>query len=229
MRTVLLSLGWTALLLASPANASSVIFNSGDPDGLLATASRPASAGKIETETADDFILSKQTRNNLTFSVSHIANSFSAANSIISGIHPLPNVKTGGEGQVSGEEVRFNVTFSTPINLPADHYFFRPEVGVSSGEFLWLSAPKPIGAGGTPINPDLQSWIRNSDLAPDWERTGADIIGAPTDGGVAPTFNASFSVTGSQIPLPPAFWPGVGTLVLLAAARVHRHRQATNA
>jgi len=36
---------------------------------------------------------------------------------------------------------------------------------------------------------DLQSWIRNDALAPDWLRIGADIVGAGA-------FNASFSLSG---------------------------------
>jgi hypothetical protein len=68
--------------------------------------------------------------------------------------------------------------------LPTDHYFFRPEVGSSSGNFLWLSAPGPPLFTG-----DLQSWIRNDNLAPDWSRIGTDI----THQG---PFNASFSLSG---------------------------------
>src|SRR5260221_9984660 len=75
------------------------------------------------------------------------------------------------------------------IPFPADHYFFRPEVELSSGDFLWLSAPKPIVAPGTPFAPDLQSWIRNDDLAPDWLRIGTDITGQGP-------FNAAFSLSG---------------------------------
>jgi len=81
------------------------------------------------------------------------------------------------------------VRFNPPIALPADHYFFRPEVLLSSGNFLWLSAPKPIVAPGTPFLPDLQSWIRNDALAPDWLRIGADIVGQGA-------FNAAFSLSG---------------------------------
>src|ERR1019366_1196602 len=36
-------------------------FSTGNPDGLIATVSRPSSPGKIEIETADDFILSQAT------------------------------------------------------------------------------------------------------------------------------------------------------------------------
>src|SRR5262249_41954685 len=51
-----------ALLLlqfASPAVASSFSFSTGDPDGKVATLTRPASSGKMQTETADDFLLTE--------------------------------------------------------------------------------------------------------------------------------------------------------------------------
>ena len=87
---------------------------------------------------------------------------------------------------------------SLPV-LPANHYFFVPQVQVGGdGEFLWLSAPKPIVAPGTPINPDLQSWTRDAFLAPDWLRIGTDIVGGVTP----PTFNASFTLTGDVVPEP---------------------------
>ena len=60
--------------------------------------------------------------------------------------------------------MQFSVDFTTPFLLPADHYFFVPQVQLSDGNFLWLSAPKPIGADGTPFPPgftDLQSWTRD--------------------------------------------------------------------
>ena len=85
------------------------------------------------------------------------------------------------------------VTFPHAFDLPADHYFFIPQVKLDNGEFYWLSAPKPIVAPGTPFLPDLQSWIRNEALQPDWLRIGTDIV----DGSAAPTFNASFSLHGN--------------------------------
>jgi len=146
--------------------------------------------------------------NNLSFTTTDIG-AFSAGNSVVNGINPMPNQHTGGEGPVSGEEVQFNVTFTTPIVLAPDHYFFVPQVLLTSGDFLWLSAPKPIVAPGTAFMPDLQSWIRNDDLAPDWLRIGSDIIGTPATG---PTFNAAFSLTGSV--------PEPGSLVLVGAGLV---------
>lgn len=126
----------------------------------------------------------------LSFTTSVLNNNFSAANSVINGIHIAPGQFTGGEGPVSGQEVQFTVNFKTPLDLSSDHYFFIPQVALDNGDFLWLSAPKPIGAGGTPFLPDLQSWIRNSDLDPDWSRVGTDI----THSG---PFNASFSLSGT--------------------------------
>jgi hypothetical protein len=246
--------------VAYPALAGPFVFSTGNPDGLIATLARQASPGKLETETADDFVTTAPitvitnatftgllvggatpanvrnveielyhvfpldstnppdgrviTRVNspsdnefaaadgalgqLTFTTTVLNPSFTAANSVVNGIHALPNQFTGGEGAVTGEEVQINVTFITPFVLGADHVFFRPEVDVgSAGDFLWLSAPKPIVAPGTPFATDLQSWIRNDGpgaLAPDWERIGTDV----THQG---PFNAAFSLTGT-VPVP---------------------------
>ncbi len=129
----------------------------------------------------------------LSFSPSVLNPSFAAANSVLNGINLLPNQHTGGEGPVMGQEVQFNVTFTTPLDLPADHYFFVPQVQLSDGNFFWLSATRPIVAPGTPQDPDLQSWIRNEKLDPDWLRIGTDIVG----GDPVPTFNAAFSLNGT--------------------------------
>ena len=294
MRIALIALATflIALFLAADTRgATTFMFSTGDPDGLIATATRPPSAGKIETETADDFVLTQQTTinsasftgllvgtdvttasiprvtvdmyrvfpnesdatrtitvptranspgdveldgrdtvdNNMSFTATVINPSFDASNSVLNGINPSPNQTTGGEGAVNGQEVRIDVTFNPAFDLAADHYFFRPEVEVTGGEFYWLSASKPIGAGGTPFDPDLQSWTRNETLAPDWLRIGTDIVGGDTP----PTFNASFSLSGevneqppppppTGIPLPTSFWPGFGVLAGLAAFKVRR-------
>jgi hypothetical protein len=129
----------------------------------------------------------------LKFTAGVINPSFTAANSVLNGIHPKPNQNTLGEGPVTGQEVQFSVTFTTPFELAPGHYFFVPQVGLNQGDFLWLSAPKPIVSPGTPFNQDLQSWIRNGDLDPDWLRIGTDIVGGTTP----PTFNSVFSLVGS--------------------------------
>src|SRR5216117_1633306 len=156
-----------------------------DTSRVLTVPTRANSPGDVEIGSA--------TRDgadgSLSFKATLLNSSFSVANTVVKGINPSPDQFTGGEGAVTGQEVLISVIFNPPISLPADHYFFRPEVELSSGDFLWLSAPKPIVAPGTPFAPDLQSWIRNDALAPDWLRIGTDITGQGP-------FNAAFSLSG---------------------------------
>jgi len=133
---------------------------------------------------------------NLTFTTKDLG-SFTALNSVQpGGIHPQPGQMTGGNGPVTGEEVEFDVTFTKPFSLPPDHYFFVPQVEITtaSGEFLWLSGTRPLVPSPFPPGvTDLQSWTRDQMLDPDWLRIGSDIVGTPAAG---PTFNAAFSLTG---------------------------------
>jgi hypothetical protein len=161
------------------------------PDGRVIT--------RTNSPSDNNFAAADGRLGQLSFTTTVLNPMFIAANSVINGIHPIPGQFTGGEGAVTGTEVQFNVTFITPFVLGPDHVFFRPEVDLGSdGDFLWLSAPKPI-----PAPADLQSWIRNDGpgaLAPDWERIGDDV----THQG---PFNASFSLSGTQtspVPAPPA-------------------------
>ncbi len=252
-KSVLAAITFSAVAwLATHAFAASFSFSTGNPDGLLGALSQPAEAG-IETETADDFILTDTTvikgativglvpagaqlsdvtnveievyhvfpkdsdtnrtpnvptRNNspadveidsatrdgslgtLNFSTSLLDANFKVTNTVVNKIVP----KTGGEGGTSGEEVQIAITFNGPIVLPPDHYFFRPQALVTGGDFLFLSAPKPTAP---PLFVgDLQAWIRNATLAPDWLRIGTDII----DGTPAPQFNMTFSLSGETVP-----------------------------
>src|SRR5262249_43205864 len=76
--------------------------------------------------------------NDLTFTTSVLSPNFAALNSVQpGGIHPIPNQTTGGDRQISGQQVRFDVNFTTAFDLPPDHYFFVPQVQVTNGEFLW--------------------------------------------------------------------------------------------
>ena len=154
---------------------------------------------------------------NMSFSTTLIDPAFTASNSVVSGINPSPNFFTGGEGAVRGQETQFDVNFTTPLVLGAGHYFFVPVVQVSGGDFLWLSAPRPILSPGTPFpagSTDLQAWIRNENLAPDWLRIGTDI----THQG---PFNMTFSLTGASVPEPGA-WALMLTGFGLAGATLRR-------
>ena len=51
-----------AILAVSPVCADPFFVSTGNPDGLIATASRPDSAGRPEIESADDFVLTQNTR-----------------------------------------------------------------------------------------------------------------------------------------------------------------------
>src|SRR6266705_601053 len=242
--------------LATPAWADIFSFSTGSPDGRLGALSRRPSLGKIETETADDFVLQQTTvitratitgliplgtplanitqvevelyhvfpldsvdppsgnvptrvnspadveidsatrdssLRTLDFTPTLASASFTVANSVVNGINKKPNQTTLGEGAKTGEAVEIRISFTTPIILPAGHYFFRPEVLVTGGDFLYLSAPRPTVP---PFAGDLQAWIRSSRLAPDWLRIGTDIIGGATP----PTFNMTFSLIGDTVP-----------------------------
>jgi hypothetical protein len=135
----------------------------------------------------------------LSFRSRVLSTNFTALNSVSSA--DKISVGSQGNGPVTGEEVEFDVTFKLPFDLPAGHYFFVPQIGLSNtapagADFLWLSAPKPIVPPGTPFPAgvtDLQSWMRDDpSLAPDWLRIGTDIIGGTT-------FNASFSLSGHTV------------------------------
>jgi len=245
----LLTLGAT---LTTPAWAASFTMNTGATDGKMGALSRRPSAGKIETETADDFKLQQTTviksatitgliptgapltnilnveveiyhvfpldsntlrtigvpsRTNspsdveiasatrdgstgtLSVVATTVASNFTATNTVVNGTLTLGSAFTG-------QEVEITITFTSPIVLPAGNYFFRPEVEVINGDFLYLSAPRPIVSPGTPFAGDRQAWIRNANLAPDWLRIGTDIVGGTTP----PTFNMTFSLTGETIP-----------------------------
>jgi hypothetical protein len=142
-----------------------------------------------------------------TFTTTTLAGSFAAANSVLNGIFPAPSQTTGGDGAVSGQELEFALTFAMPLSLPAGHYFFVPQVQVTGGQFYWLSAAGPTAAT------DLQAWIRNANLDPDWLRVGTDIVG----GASPPRFNASFALVGDAAALPE---PGTLALLLVAALAV---------
>lgn len=168
--------------------------------------------------------------NQLTFTTSILSPTFTALNSVQpGGIHPSPFQTTMGNGPLTGQEVQINVTFTTPFDLPADHFFFVPQVSLTNGgQFYWLSASRPIsGAGTTPFPSgvtDLQAWTRDAFLDPDWLRVGTDIVGGATP----PTFNMAFELQGNAVDTvpEPATEVLLGTgLVLMAIGVRQRARR----
>jgi hypothetical protein len=156
----------------------------------------------------------------LGFTATIPASSFSILNTVVNGINKIPNQFTGGEGPATGEEVSFDVTLVKPFILPHGHYFFVPQVELASGTFLWLSAPKPIGGGTGPFTPDLEAWIRNGNLAPDWLRVGTDITHQGPFNGVFSLSGTSSSATGvPEFPLPALL---VGAIALAVVAGLRR-------
>jgi hypothetical protein len=167
------------------------------------------------------------TSSGLTFSSSVISPTFTVLNSVQpGGIHASPLQTTGGNGALTGQELQITLMFTTPFSLPANHYFFVPQLSLTNGgQFYWLSASRPItGAGGTTPFPvgvtDLQAWTRDASLDPDWLRVGMDIVGGSTP----PTFNAAFSLDGSTtVPEPPSVMLiAIGLFVIIGMKRFHR-------
>src|SRR5689334_2242064 len=62
MKRALIALAAVALAGSVPAAAMQFFFSTGNPDGLMATASRPDTGGVFEIESADDFLLTSPTR-----------------------------------------------------------------------------------------------------------------------------------------------------------------------
>ena len=277
-----------AILIATPAAAQPFFFSTGLPDGKMATASRPSSAGKIEIEVgrrlrpdhADEpqqrhvhgtpahgrraVGHRRRPRRDLSrlpqrlgrgphlgpADIQHAAGAHAGQLAFRhrirrqerrreqsdvrrreSSSRPSPRPtrssteSTRVPASIRGATARSQVRKSSstwpsrrrsrwpPITSSScPRYSYRAVISI------WLSAPRPIVPPGTPFPAgftDLQEWIRNEDLAPDWLRVGADIVG----GTPAPTFNATFSLSGQAVPEPASLLLLGAGLAVLGASR----------
>ena len=205
--------------LSSIQNVEIELYHVFPVDSASASGNVPS---RVNSPSDKEFAAFSGSAGTLSATATLLNSSFSVLNTVVSGIHSAPPPATpftGGEGPATGEEVRFNITFTSPVTLSADHYFFRPEVQLADGNFLWLSAPRPIVPPGTPFPPgttDLQTWIRNTTLAPDWLRVGTDITHTGP-------FNAAFSLTGT-VPEPSTLMllvAGLGGLLVWSRSRLY--------
>ena len=235
-QTFITSATFTGLLTggATTANIGSVrveIYRVFPNDSNVARTSGPPTFSTVNVPTRVNspsdvaFAERSTTSGSLTFTTTLLSPTFTALNSVQpGGIHPMPNQTTLGNGSITGQEVEFHISLPTAFLLPADHYFFVPQVEVAGGEFLWLSGTRPLPPGTFPPGvTDLQSWTRDSTdisvghvgIDPDWLRIGTDIVGTGT-------FNAAFSLDGFAVPLPgalPLFATGLAGLGLLGWRR----------
>lgn len=165
----------------------------------VASTEPPSSHVPTRVNSPSDVAFASRSGAGLAFTTTVLNSNFTTLNSVLNGVNAFPNQFTGGEGARSGQEVRFDFTLTNPFDLLADHYFLVVQVALTSGDFYWLSGTRPIsGPGSTPFAPDLQAWIRNDGLDPDWLRVGTDIVG----GANAPTFNTAFTLNGTTVTTP---------------------------
>jgi len=184
------------------------------PSGLVTTRQNSPGDHEIAGATRD------AGDGSLSFTAQTLNSEFGVGNTV-SNVRGKPEF-TGGDGAASGQEVQFDVAFDDPLVLGPDHLFFRPEVELTDGSFFWLSAPRPIGEDGTPFpagTTDLQAWIRNDRLAPDWVRIGTDV----THQG---PFNMAFSLDGVAGVPEPSSWALMIGGCGLAGATLRRERRA---
>ena len=221
----------TFVLLAALVPASALgapfLFDTGTPDGNMGTASGPADGSlAVATESADDFVTSSATQIHSATFTGLLAGGAAIADLGFVGVEiyrvfpldstspPSGNAPTRTK---SPSDVAFNSRDSTAGTLTFGVTSIDPSFTVLNTVATGIhAAPNSTTGGegpatGTPFAPDLQSWIRNDNLAPDWLRAGTDVVG----GSPAPTFNAAFSLAGETATVIPE---PAGLALVLAGA-----------
>ena len=117
-------------LIPSDANVSKVvveIYRVFPNDSNVGRTSGPPTFSTSQVPTginspSDVAFASRESGSDLQFIATPLQNSFTVNNSVVNGI----SVGAGGEGAVTGQEVRFNASFSTPFSAAGGSLLFCP-------------------------------------------------------------------------------------------------------
>jgi hypothetical protein len=102
----------------SPVSAEPFFFSTGDPDGLMATASRPGAVGAFEIETADDFVLTGATTLNSATFTGLVPGGSSVQSVAVEIYRVFPN--DSDIGRTSGSPTFSTSQVPTRVNSPSD-------------------------------------------------------------------------------------------------------------
>jgi len=137
-RTVIAALTFAAVALPLPVLADDpFVFSTGNPNGLMATAARPESAGKFEIETGDDFVVTAQTSiTGATFTGLITGGSAATIGQVVVEIYRVfPN--DSDVGRTSGAPVFSTTQVPTRVNSPSDVALASRDTSSGSQTTTW--------------------------------------------------------------------------------------------
>jgi hypothetical protein len=120
-RTGIAALTFVAVVMPLPVLADALLFSTGNPDGRMATAARPESAGKFEIETGDDFALIAQQTSitGATFTGLLTGGSTATIGQVVVEVYRVfPN--DSDVGRTSGPSIFSTAQVPTRVNSPSD-------------------------------------------------------------------------------------------------------------
>src|SRR5262249_3990134 len=110
---------WVVAALPCKAGADAFTFSTGNPDGKMASAARPDTAGKFEIESGDDFILNQQTQINHATFTGLLTGASPTVNQVVVEIYRVfPN--DSDVGRTSGPPDFSTPNVPTRVNSPSD-------------------------------------------------------------------------------------------------------------
>ncbi len=143
---------------SNPALAAPFFFSTGNPNNLIATASRPENGPSFEIESADDFLLSQPTLiNSITFTGLLTGTSPSVNQIVVEMYRVFP--QDSNTGRTSGPPTFSTTQVPTRVNSPSDVAFATRDSTVvgdltfaatSLGSFTALNSVQPGGIHASP-------------------------------------------------------------------------------